>query len=112
MANDLIANNYFSHTDSLGRDPGTRMASFGYPASNGWGENIAAGFNDASDTLNQWINACDANASGTCTYAHRVNMLEPYYKVMGIARAYSPTSTYGWYWVNDFGVAVDATISH
>ena len=30
MSEDMGANNYFSHTDSLGRDPFTRMAAFGY----------------------------------------------------------------------------------
>src|SRR5438270_13258067 len=43
MSNDMAAKNYFSHTDSLGRDPFTRMAAFGYsyyPA----GENLAAGY--------------------------------------------------------------------
>jgi uncharacterized protein YkwD len=30
MANDMAANNYFSHTDSLGRDPFVRMDQLGY----------------------------------------------------------------------------------
>src|SRR4051795_7719401 len=30
MSGDMSAKNYFSHTDSLGRDPFQRMAAFGY----------------------------------------------------------------------------------
>ena len=84
--------------------------AFGYPYGN-WGEDIAAGYADAQDTLNQWITACDADSSGNCTYAHRQIMLNPVYVVFGIARAYSATSTYGWYWVADFGGTLDATLN-
>ena len=109
MSNDLAAKNYFSHTDSLGRDAGTRINSFGYPYFP-WGENIAAGHSDALSSFNQWVNACDADGSGQCTYAHRKNMLNGSFKVMGIARAYGPSSTYGWYWTTDFGGVVDQVI--
>src|SRR5438876_11128482 len=42
MSSDMASKNYFSHIDSLGRDPGGRMAAFGC-ATNWWGENRAAG---------------------------------------------------------------------
>src|SRR3982751_1349889 len=109
MSGDMAAKNYFSHTDSLGRNPFTRMAAFGYsyaPA----GENIAAGYSDAQNTFTQWQNACDPDASGACTYAHRVNMLNASYKVMGIGRVYNAASTYRWYWTTDFGGFVDQTL--
>src|SRR5205807_9716244 len=41
MSADMAAKNYFSHTDSLGRDPFTRMSAFGYSYSTAKGENIA-----------------------------------------------------------------------
>jgi len=110
MSNDMATKNYFSHTDSLGRNPFQRMAAFGYsytPA----GENIAAGYSDAQSTFTQWQNACDPDASGVCTYAHRQNMLSASYKVMGIGRAYNAAATYRWYWTTDFGGYVDATLS-
>ncbi|HJT88117.1 MAG TPA: PA14 domain-containing protein [Bryobacteraceae bacterium] len=110
MSNDMATKNYFSHTDSLGRDPGTRMAAFGYPYYP-WGENIAAGNSDAQSTFNQLATACDPDASGNCTYAHRQNMLNASFVVIGIGRAYSGTSTYGWYWTTDFGGVVDQTIT-
>lgn len=110
MSNDLSSKNYFSHTDSLGRSAGARIQAFGYPYFP-WGENIAAGYSDAQNAFNQWLNACDADANGQCTYAHRVNMLNGSFKVIGIARAYGPSSTYGWYWTTDFGGVVDQVIT-
>ena len=74
MSGDMAAKNYFSHTDSLGRDPFTRMTAFGYthyPE----GENLAAGYSDAQNTFTQWQTACDPDSTGACTYAHRQNML-------------------------------------
>ncbi len=104
MSNDLAAHNYFSHTDSLGRDPATRINSFGYSTANSWwGENIAGGFADAYNNFAGWMTACDPDSSGACTYAHKVNMLNPNFKLIGIARAYNVNSTYHWYWTTDFG---------
>ncbi len=109
MSGDLAAKNYFSHTDSLGRDPFTRMTAFGYthyPE----GENIAAGYSDAQSTFTQWQTACDPDSTGACTYAHRQNMLNPSYKVLGVGRVYNASATYRWYWTTDFGAYVDQTI--
>ncbi len=89
----MANNNYFSHTDSLGRDPFTRMAFFGYDTSGYSGENIAAGYATASDTFTQWKNSA----------AHNANMLDPNYFSLGVGRASNPNSTYGWYWTTDFG---------
>ncbi len=111
MSGDMASKNYFSHTDSLGRDPFTRMAAFGYTYNTYKGENIAAGYSDAQSTFNQWQNACDADSTGACTYAHRKNMLNSSYKVLGIGRAYGASATYRWYWTTDFGGYVDQTLS-
>src|SRR5579883_2270170 len=110
MSNDMASNNYFSHTDSLGRSPGARLAAFGYTYYP-WGENLAAGFSDAQDAFNGWLNACDPDASGNCTYAHRANMLGSGYNAIGIARAYGAGSTYGWYWTTDFGGVVEQALN-
>lgn len=99
MSDDLAAKSYFSHTDSLGRDAGTRLAAFGYPYY--WGENIAAGNSTALATLDQWINSA----------GHRANMLNPLFKVIGIGRAYNPASPYRWYWTTDFGGTIDQVIT-
>ncbi|MGQ0680586.1 MAG: CAP domain-containing protein [Actinomycetota bacterium] len=95
---DMAALNYFSHTDSLGRDPFVRMSAFGYNYNTWKGENIAAGNSTGSATFTQWKNSA----------GHNANMLGGNFKVMGVARAYDSTSTYKWYWNNSFGGFVDA----
>jgi len=93
MSADMGANNYFSHTDSLGRDPFQRMADFGYNYNTWKGENLAAGADTAQAAFNLWKNSP----------GHNANMLNANFKVIGIARAFTEGSTYGWYWTNDFG---------
>ncbi len=110
MCNDMATKNYAGHTDSLGRSAQARINAFGYPYSP-WGENISGGWSDAQTAFTQWVNACDPDPSGNCTFAHRLNMANPNFAVMGIGRAYSASSTYGWYWTTDFGGTVDRTIS-
>ncbi len=96
---DMAQKNYFSHTDSLGRDPFQRMTAFGYNYRTAEGENIAAGNATAAATLNQW----------KASAAHNQNMLSSAYKVIGIGRSYSAAATYGWYWTTDFGGTTDAS---
>jgi uncharacterized protein YkwD len=93
MSEDMATNNYFSHTDSLGRDPFQRMAAFGYNYNTWKGENLAAGTDTAQAAFNIWKNSP----------GHNANMLNANFKVIGIARIYSAGTTYGWYWTNDFG---------
>uniref|UniRef100_Q01TD4 Allergen V5/Tpx-1 family protein n=1 Tax=Solibacter usitatus (strain Ellin6076) TaxID=234267 RepID=Q01TD4_SOLUE len=109
MSNDMATKNYFSHTDSLGRSSGARLAAFGYTYSP-WGENLAAGFADAQSAFDGLRNACDPDGSGNCTYAHRQNMLGAGFTAIGIARATAPGATYGWYWTTDFGGFVEQAI--
>ena len=106
MSVDMGANNYFSHTDSLGRDPFQRMADFGYNYNTWKGENLVAGAETAQAAFDLWKGSA----------GHKANMLNPNFTVMGIARVYvnpgecpppSPANPdpkgYGWYWTNDFG---------
>jgi len=97
---DLAQKNYFSHTDSLGRDPFKRMTAFGYGFSTSKGENIAAGNATAAATFSQW----------KASAGHNQNMLSSAYKVIGISRSYSATSTYKWYWNTDFGGYADPSV--
>jgi uncharacterized protein YkwD len=99
MSNDMATKNFFSHTDSLGRDPFSRITAFGYAQYNAAGENIAAGNAGAQETFTQWKNSA----------GHNANMLNSKYLVIGIARAYNAKSPYRWYWTTDFGSKVDAT---
>jgi len=77
---DLAQKNYFSHTDK--------------------GENIAAGNATAAATFSQW----------KASAGHNQNMLSSAYKVIGISRSYSATSTYKWYWNTDFGGYADPSV--
>jgi uncharacterized protein YkwD len=99
MSTDMGENNYFSHTDSLGRDPFQRMNAFGYNYNTWKGENIAAGTSSAQVAFDLWKGSP----------GHNSNMLNASYRVMGIARDDTPGSGYGWYWTNDFGGYQPAT---
>ena len=99
MVNDLATNNYFSHTDSLGRSGYQRALDCGYPS--GAGENLAAG--------TSWSTAQAAFDAWKASPGHNANMLGQYYLQVGIARLYSASSTYGWYWATNFGATDDGT---
>lgn len=97
MAQDMAAKDYFSHTDSLGRDPFVRQGDFGYTYNTWKGENLAAGVADAQGAFDLWKGSP----------GHNENMLNPHFTVIGIARAYDPSSTFGWYWATEFGGQAD-----
>ncbi len=96
LSEDFGSNTIFSHTDSLGRDPFTRMSFFGYPAV-ARAENIAAGRGTAQGAFDQWRNSP----------GHNENMLRSSLRAIGIGRAYVAGSRYGWYWTTDFGSVTD-----
>ncbi len=93
MGTDLGANDYFSHIDSLGRDPGQRARDYGYYG--GVGENLAAGMplSSAQAVFDAWKSSP----------GHNANMLASTYLVIGIGRASVSGSPYGIYWTTDFG---------
>lgn len=99
MVQDLATNNYFSHTDSLGRSPYQRAIDCGYPT--GAGENLAAGtiHDTAAEAFELW----------RTSPGHNANMLGTHYQQIGIARYFKSGSQYGWYWATDFGSANDGT---
>jgi cell division septation protein DedD len=97
MSGDVAAKAYFSHTDSLGRNPGQRARDFGY--SGGVGENMAGGYSTALAVFNGW----------KASPGHNANMLGTTYKVIGIGRIYLPGSPYSVYWTTDFGLTGNAT---
>lgn len=101
MAQDMAANDYFSHIDSLARGPFQRMADFGYDYSTWKGENLAAAAQTAEKAFALWKGSL----------VHQANLLNADFKVIGIGRAYNDASTYGWYWVADFGGYLDSTCS-
>jgi len=93
MSRDMAEKDYFSHTDSLGRDPFQRMADFGYNYNTWKGENLAAGSDTPQMTFQLWRDSP----------GHNANMLNANFVVVGLAKAYGPDSAYGWYWAAEFG---------
>jgi len=99
MTEDLATNNYFAHTDSLGRSAYARAIDCGYPT--GAGENLAAG--------GAWSSAQAAFQAWQNSPGHNANMLGQYYQQIGIARFFKSGSQYGWYWATTFGTVNDGT---
>lgn len=94
-ANDMARENYFDH-DSYNRENGKlvevistfdRIRLFYSNFANT--ENIAAGNSSASETYRQWFNSP----------GHNANMFNTSAKNVGIAVAYDPSSSFGYYWV-------------
>lgn len=79
---------YFSHTRPDGSDCFTVMQRKGRT----WGENIAAGYGTAYETVDQWMNS----------QGHRENILNPNFRELGVGYAYEDYSTYHHYWVQLF----------
>jgi uncharacterized protein YkwD len=99
MSKDMAHNDNFDHTDTHGRDFSARLKAFGYNKPTK-GENIDGGESSAAATLSHWKNSP----------AHRSNLLNTKFKVMGIGRAEDANSMLGWYWTADFGGTVTGTM--
>ncbi|MCC7365876.1 MAG: CAP domain-containing protein [Dehalococcoidia bacterium] len=97
MVADMATHDSFGHTDSLGRDPWSRIVDCGYPIAGG--ENLAAG------TTRSTASSAMALFKGSPT--HNENMLLARYHEIGIARIYAPGTRYGWYWATTFGTLDD-----
>lgn len=93
MSEDMAVHNRLSHTDSLGRSPAERMADFGYEQASLWGEIVRSGFGTPEDAFEAWRNSP----------AHNAIMLTDGFVVVGVGKAYSPQSEYGWFWTVDLG---------
>lgn len=90
---DMANNNYFSHTDSEGKDPFFRMRQFGYTHNTYLAENIAAGYETPQQTLDGWKNSPGHNAA----------MLDPVYKVAGVGYHQKQGTTFTNYWTLHLG---------
>jgi uncharacterized protein YkwD len=85
-SNDMLTNNYFSHTGLDGSSPGDRIRLAGYNWRK-YGENIAKGYSSEQEVINAWILSED----------HCRNIMDPDFREMGVARA-------GVYWTQEFGL--------
>ena len=88
---DMIANNYFSHTNSAGQSSGDRILAAVSTASYR-GENISAGRPDGIMVSFSWI----------ASSGHRNNMLQTNYRYLGVGAGYGSASTYKTYFTQDF----------
>lgn len=82
-ANDMLANNFFSHTGSNGSSVGDRVTAAGYQ----WrtvGENIARGQQDEEEVLRAWVNSP----------GHQRNNVNPDFEDFALAKAGSGSQQY------------------
>ncbi|MDZ4277551.1 MAG: CAP domain-containing protein [Dehalococcoidia bacterium] len=95
---DMADHNYFAHDDiPIGRTWTERLRDCGYTYNTLLAEDIAAGFEDAASTFEQWRNSPSHNAV----------LLNEDLRAIGIGRAYNPNSDSGWYWTIDLGGVSD-----
>lgn len=88
-ADDMLENNYFSHTGLNGSGIGDRVTATGY----NWrtvGENIAAGFSSEQSVLNAWVGSP----------GHQANNINPNFEEFGLGYAADGS---GSRWVLVFG---------
>jgi uncharacterized protein YkwD len=85
---DMAKKNYFRHSNTR-----KLIARHGYKNWTAYGENIAAGQKTAKEVFAAWRKSTD----------HDKNMRSKNFTEIGIARAYSKNSKYGWYWTTTFG---------
>lgn len=78
-ANDMIARDYWSHNTPDGQTPWTFIVATGYSYQTA-GENLAYGFNTASDTITGWMNSP----------GHRANILNTSFSEVGFGIANGP----------------------
>ena len=84
---DMAQKNYFRHA------PQSNFERHGYKNWKAIGENIAAGDETAKQVFDSW----------RTSPPHKKNMLDKSFTEIGIGRAYSKSSKYGWYWTTTFG---------
>ncbi|WP_253938766.1 CAP domain-containing protein [Hahella sp. HN01] len=89
---DMVNNNFFSHTGSDGSQVGDRTRAEGY---NSWrvGENIAAGYESTQQVMAGWL-----KSPGHCS-----NIMGAEYTEMGAKKVSTSSASYPHYWTSVFG---------
>jgi uncharacterized protein YkwD len=92
-SDDMVANNFFSHTGSNGSTLGDRATAAGYAWSS-LGENIAAGQASVAEVVDGWM-----KSDGHCA-----NLMNANFRDIGVACiAGNANTSYRTYWTQDFG---------
>ena len=81
-AQDMLTNNYFSHTGLNGSSAGQRATAAGYIWST-VGENIAAGYQSEASVMNGWVNSP----------GHQANNINPNFEDFGLGYAVNGNQT-------------------
>ncbi len=95
---DMAEHNVISHLGSNGSTPAQRIAAAGYRYAN-WAENIAVTQPTPEAAVDAWFNETPPNDG------HRLNILNCTLLDIGVGFYYSATSSYRYYWTQDFGRA-------
>ena len=82
-ANDMLAQNYFSHTSLDGSSPGDRITAAGYDWQT-YGENIAWGQTSQAEVMTAWTNSP----------GHHANDISPNFDEFGLGVAGSGSNTH------------------
>ncbi|GGT71636.1 CAP domain-containing protein [Actinomadura citrea] len=88
-SDDMVARDFFDHTDPSGKNPGDRITAAGYRWST-YGENIAYGQRTPAAVMSAWM-----NSSG-----HRANILNCRFKNIGVGVTLKSGTPY---WTQNFG---------
>jgi uncharacterized protein YkwD len=88
----MARTDYYAHVGPDGSAPWDRARSQGYQWQS-MGENIAAGQRSIADVMAAWIDSP----------SHLATLLDPTLRHVGFGHASAASSTYGDYWVQDFG---------
>ena len=91
-ADFLAAHDVMSHTAD-GRTLDARAEAAGYTTWTALGENLAGGYATVGDAVNAWM----------ASPGHRANILNPLYKETGVACASNAGTSYGSFYVQEFG---------
>jgi uncharacterized protein YkwD len=92
-SSDMARKNYFKHRLANGDSATENIERHGYRNWQAVGENIAAGYETAAQALAGWKKSA----------SHDKNMRSKDFTEIGIGRAFSKSSKYGWYWTTTFG---------
>ncbi len=90
-SNDMANNNWFSHYGTDGSSPWDRIREASYYPMLSGGENIAAGYSTVLSVMEGWL-----KSPGHCA-----NIMSPYFREIGAAKAVDLNSTYHTYWTLD-----------
>ncbi len=98
-ATDMAGDDYFDHVSRDGTRFDERITAAGYD----WraaGENIAAGHRNAGAVVADWM----------ASPGHCRNIMNPDFEDLGVGVSYAADSSYGVYWVNNFGQGASTVV--